>query len=322
MPLDQAFDEENSEGTEMSFIEHLEELRWNIIRAVGSILVFTITAFVFIQEIYDKIILAPSRPDFWTYRMTCKLAEVTGASGLCIDKLDFDLQSREMAGQFTMAMLSSLIIGLLFAFPYAFWEVWRFVKPGLRPSERKATRGAVFYVTFLFLSGVFFGYYIVSPLAINFLANFQLDARIRNEFDITSYVGLLSILTLACGLTFQLPVVAFVLSKIGFLNPRFMRSYRRHAYVVILILAAIITPSPDVLSQVLVALPLSLLYEVSIWVSAWVERNRKNDELLENESNSDSTTSNSTNPTTDSNTSSSSDDYHEPWNPYDYGQNQ
>jgi sec-independent protein translocase protein TatC len=316
MPLDQAFDEENSEGTEMSFIEHLEELRWNIIRAVGSILVFTITAFVFIQEIYDKIILAPSRPDFWTYRMTCKLAEVTGASGLCIDKLDFDLQSREMAGQFTMAMLSSLIIGLLFAFPYAFWEVWRFVKPGLRPSERKATRGAVFYVTFLFLSGVFFGYYIVSPLAINFLANFQLDARIRNEFDITSYVGLLHS---DVGLRAYVSVAR---GGVCVLNPRFMRSYRRHAYVVILILAAIITPSPDVLSQVLVALPLSLLYEVSIWVSAWVERNRKNDELLENESNSDSTTSNSTNPTTDSNTSSSSDDYHEPWNPYDYGQNQ
>ncbi|MFN4146804.1 MAG: twin-arginine translocase subunit TatC [Runella sp.] len=300
MALDQEFDKEAPDDTEMTFLEHLEELRWHIVRAVSSILVFTIIAFIFIQEIYDKVVLAPSRPDFWTYRMTCKLAQMTGASGLCIEKLDFDLQSREMAGQFTMAMLSSLIIGLLFAFPYAFWEIWRFVKPGLKPSERKATRGAVFYVTFLFLSGVLFGYFVVSPLAINFLANFQLDPRIRNEFDITSYVGLLSILTLACGLTFQLPVVAFVLSKIGFLNPRFMRSYRRHAFVVILILAAIITPSPDVLSQVLVALPLTLLYEVSIWVSAWVERNKKRDEELEEKQDNDSKTPN---------------DPYNPWNP-------
>lgn len=281
MPLDQEFDKETAVGDEMTFIEHLEELRWNIIRAVGAILVFTIIAFIFIEEIYDKIILAPSRPDFWTYRMMCKIADFTGAEGLCIDKLDFELQSREMAGQFTMALLSSVIIGLLFAFPYAFWEIWRFIKPGLKPSERKVSRGAVFYVTFLFLSGVLFGYYIVSPLAINFLANFQLDPRIKNQFDITSYVGLISVLTLACGLTFQLPVVAFVLSRIGFLNPRFMRQYRRHAFVVILILAAVITPSPDVLSQVLVAMPLTLLYEISILVSAWVERTKKEEAEIE-----------------------------------------
>jgi sec-independent protein translocase protein TatC len=281
MPLDQEFDKETPAGDEMTFIEHLEELRWNVIRAVGAILVFTIIAFIFIEEIYDKIILAPSKPDFWTYRMLCKIADFTGAEGLCINKLDFELQSREMAGQFTMALLSSVIIGLLFAFPYSFWEVWRFIKPGLKPAERKVSRGAVFYVTFLFLSGVFFGYYIVSPLAINFLANFQLDPRIKNQFDITSYVGLISVLTLACGLTFQLPVVAFVLSRIGFLNPRFMRQYRRHAFVVILILAAVITPSPDVLSQVLVALPLTLLYEISILVSAWVERTKKEDAEIE-----------------------------------------
>jgi sec-independent protein translocase protein TatC len=213
--------------------------------------------------------------------MMCKIADFTGAEGLCINQLDFELQSREMAGQFTMALLSSVIIGLLFAFPYAFWEIWRFIKPGLKPSERRVSRGAVFYVTFLFMSGVLFGYYIVSPLAINFLANFQLDPRIKNQFDITSYVGLISVLTLACGLTFQLPVVAFVLSKIGFLNPRFMREYRRHAFVVILILAAVITPSPDVLSQVLVAMPLTLLYEISILVSAWVERTKKAEAELE-----------------------------------------
>ena len=279
MPLDQPLDSDNDEGAEMSFLSHLEELRWHIVRAVGAILVFTVVAFVYVEEIYNLVILGPSKPSFWTYRMLCKVANFTGADGLCIEKLDFDLQSRDVGGQFSMAMVSSLIVGLLFAFPYAFWEIWRFVKPGLKASERKGARGAVFYVTFLFFSGVLFGYYIVSPLAINFLANFKLDASIKNQFDITSYIGLISMLTLACGLTFQLPVVAFVLSKVGVLNPRFMREYRRHAFVVILILAAIITPSPDVLSQVLVATPLTLLYEISILVSAWVERTKKLEEI-------------------------------------------
>ena len=279
MPLDQPLDSDNDEGAEMSFLSHLEELRWHIVRAVGAILVFTVVAFVYVEEIYNLVILGPSKPSFWTYRMLCKVANFTGADGLCIEKLDFDLQSRDVGGQFSMAMVSSLIVGLLFAFPYAFWEIWRFVKPGLKASERKGARGAVFYVTFLFFSGVLFGYYIVSPLAINFLANFKLDPSIKNQFDITSYIGLISMLTLACGLTFQLPVVAFVLSKVGVLNPRFMREYRRHAFVVILILAAIITPSPDVLSQVLVATPLTLLYEISILVSAWVERTKKLEEI-------------------------------------------
>jgi len=281
MPLDQDFDKEPANSDEMSFIEHLEELRWHVIRAVGAVLVFTIVAFIFIKDIYEAVIMGPSRPDFWTYRMLCKLAQVTGADGLCIDKLDFELQSIGLSDQFSMALLSSVIIGLLFAFPYAFWEVWRFIKPGLKPSERKVSRGAVFYVTFLFMSGVFFGYYVVAPLAINFLANFKLDPQIKNQFSVTSYIGLISMLTLACGLTFQLPVAAFVLSKIGVLNPRFMREYRRHAFVVILILAGIITPSPDVLSQLLVTLPLILLYEISILVSGWVERNKKEEAALE-----------------------------------------
>ncbi len=274
MALDQELDD-NTEGKEMSFLDHLEELRWNLIRAVGSILVFTLLALIFIRDIYDSVILAPSRPDFWTYRMTCKIAAWTHTDGLCIDKLDFELQSREMAGQFTMAIMSALIIGLLFAFPYAFWEIWKFVKPGLKFTERKATRGAVFFVTFLFLTGVLFGYFIVAPLAINFLANFQLDPRIKNQFDITSYVGLLSVLTLACGLTFQLPVVAYVLSSVGFLTPKFMRQYRKHAFVVILVVAGLITPSPDITSQILVALPLWLLYEISILVSAYVQKQKK-----------------------------------------------
>lgn len=276
MPLDQLTDDEiDLEGKEMSFLDHLEELRWHIIRAVGSIFLFAILAFIFIKEIFNAVILAPSRPDFWTYRQMCKLSDATGYVDLCVKKLDFTLQSLGVSDQFTMALTSSVIIGLCFAFPYAFWEVWRFIKPGLKITEKKAARGAVFYVSLLFLMGLFFGYYIVSPLAINFLANYQITPEIKNQFDITSYIGVLATLSLGCALVFQMPMVAYVLSKVGVLTPKFMRDYRKHAWIVILVVAGIITPSPDIYSQVLVALPLAMLYEVSILVSRSIERARQ-----------------------------------------------
>jgi len=279
MPLDQDLNEEEEEtGNEMSFIGHLEELRWHVIRAAGSILVFAIIAFVYIKEIYRYVIIAPSKPDFWTYRMLCKLADRVGYDELCVKALNFKLQAIGMGDNFTMSMTSSVIAGLIFAFPYAFWEIWRFISPGLKPSERRSARGAVFYVTFLFFSGVFFGYYIVTPLAINFLANYTLDESIINQFSINSYISLVATLTLACGVAFQLPIVVFVLSKVGVLTPSFMREYRKHAMIVILILAAVITPSPDIYSQILVAIPLFVLFEVSILVSAKVEREKIREE--------------------------------------------
>ncbi|PWJ55292.1 sec-independent protein translocase protein TatC [Dyadobacter jejuensis] len=279
MPLDQEVDNtEEDSGEEMSFLGHLEELRWHVIRAAGSILVFAIIAFIFIEELYHYVIIAPSQPGFWTYRMLCQLADKVGYEELCIKALNFKLQAIGVGDQFTMSMTSSVIAGLVFAFPYAFWEIWRFIKPGLKPSERRSARGAVFYVTFLFFSGVFFGYYIVTPLAINFLANFTLDPAIINEFSLSSYISLVATLTLACGIAFQLPVVVFVLSKVGVLTPSFMREYRRHSMIVILIVAAIITPSPDIYSQILVAIPLFLLFEISILVSAKVERERLREE--------------------------------------------
>ncbi|TLV00026.1 twin-arginine translocase subunit TatC [Dyadobacter luticola] len=280
MPLDQDFEkeEEDAEGKEMSFLGHLEELRWHVIRAGASILIFAIIAFVYIEEIYHYVIIAPSQPDFWTYKMLCKLADVVGYQELCIKALNFKLQAIGVGDQFTMSMTSAVIAGLVFAFPYAFWEVWRFIKPGLRPSERASARGAVFYVTFLFFSGVFFGYYVVTPLAINFLANFTLDPSIINEFSLSSYISLVATLTLACGVAFQLPIVVFVLAKVGVLTPSFMREYRKHAMIVILIIAAVITPSPDIYSQVIVAIPLFLLYEISIFVAGKVEREKLREE--------------------------------------------
>lgn len=278
MAADQDFDSEIEEGEEMTFLEHLEELRWHIIRALGSIVVFAILAWVYREWIYGTIILGPSKTDFWTYRMLCKLGNFVGADGLCVDAINFKLQNIEVGGQFRMALMTAGIVGLLFAFPYAFWEIWRFVKPGLKYTERNAARGAVFFVTVLFFTGVFFGYYIVTPLVVNFLANFTLDESIVNEFNIKSYISTIATLTLACGVAFQLPIVVFVLSKVGLITPAFMREYRKHSVIVILIIAAVITPSPDIFSQVIVALPLFLLYEVGIFISAQIERQRRAEE--------------------------------------------
>ncbi|MEA5459703.1 twin-arginine translocase subunit TatC [Arcicella sp. LKC2W] len=281
MALDQDFEHEldETEGTEMSFIDHLEELRWHIIRSLIAIFVFTIGAWVFQKEIFGGIIMAPSKSEFWTNRMLCKLADLTGVDGLCFKQADFILQSREVSGQFMMALTQSIMVGLLLSFPYFFWEIWRFVKPGLKEKEAKAARGAVFWVSVLFFTGVAFGYYVVSPMAINFLASFKLDDAIQNQFDINDYISLLSTMTLACGITFQLPMIAYVLSMVGILTPQFMREYRRHALVVILIIAAIITPSPDMISQLLVTLPLLGLYEISIGVSARVNKQRQAETL-------------------------------------------
>jgi sec-independent protein translocase protein TatC len=274
MPLDQDpyhdYDDEVEEGKEMTFIEHLEELRWHLIRAFGAIFVFMIVTFIYVKDIYRIVILGPSRTDFWTYRKMCEIGKAVGIEGLCVEKLNFSLQSIELSGQFMLSLTTSAILGLVFAFPYAFWEIWRFVTPGLKMGELKAARGAVFFVTALFFLGILFGYFVVTPFAIRFLVNYQIDPSILNQFDIGSYISILVTLTMACGITFQLPVAIFVLTKIGVVGPTFLRTYRKHSMIVILVVAAIITPSPDMISQILVAIPLYFLYEISILISARV----------------------------------------------------
>lgn len=265
---------------EMSFLEHLEEFRWHIIRALGSIGVFAIAAFIFREQIWYHIILAPSRPDFWTYEMFCRLGKLTGAEFFCVDELNFIIQSRRMTAQFTMALVSSFVIGLIVAFPYAFWEFWRFVKPGLYQQEKNLSRGAVFFVTLLFLTGIFFGYFVVAPISINFLTNFTLDDSIMNEIDLSSYVSTVMMLVLACGIMFQLPVVVYFLTKAGIITPEFLKTYRKHAIVVILVLSALITP-PDVISQILMCFPLMFLYEISIVVASAIKRKEDKLALLE-----------------------------------------
>lgn len=270
MALDQYKEEE--EGG-MSFLDHLEALRYHILRSVAAILIFTVIAFLAKDIVFGIIILGPSKVDFITYRVLCDLGNYLGISALCIDQLPFTIQSRQMTGQFTMHMTSSIVVGFVVAFPYVFWEIWRFISPGLYEKERNAARGAVFFVSFLFLSGAAFGYYVLSPLSINFLANYQLDPTILNEFDVTSYVTTLTMLVIASAVMFQLPVVVYFLSMSGLVTSRMLKEYRRHSIVVILIVSAIITP-PDVVSQLLIAMPILVLYEVGIMIAKRLEKQK------------------------------------------------
>ncbi|WP_286755232.1 MULTISPECIES: twin-arginine translocase subunit TatC [Roseivirga] len=270
MALDQLHDDDK----EMGFLDHLEELRWHLVRSVVAIVVFSVAAFLAKDFVWKGVILAPIYSDFWTYKQLCYLAELFKTPVLCLGDIPIDIQNRTITGQFTMHIKSSLVIGLVLAFPYAFWEIWRFVKPGLRHSERSASRGVVLAVSFLFITGVLFGYYIVTPLSLNFLGNYSLVDSIDNNIDITSILNTITTLVLACGFMFQLPMATYILSKAGIVTPDLMKRYRRHSIVVILLLSAIITP-PDVMSQILIALPLSLLYEISIVISKRINKKRE-----------------------------------------------
>lgn len=260
------------EEDEMSFLDHLEALRWHILRSLAAVITLMVVAFFSKRLLFHGIILAPTRTDFWTYRMLCKLSVWLEQPFLCVEKLPFIIQSRTLTGQFTTHIGVSFVAGLVLAFPYVFWEIWQFVKPGLYPKERAMTRGAVFYVSLLFFMGVSFGYWVLSPLSINFLANYQIDESVLNEIDLLSYIELLMMMVLACGLMFQLPMVVLVLAKAGLVTPAFLRTYRRHAILIIVLIAAVLTPSPDMFSQILVSLPIYGLYELSIVLAARVER--------------------------------------------------
>lgn len=272
--------QEQSPEKEMSFLDHLEELRWHIIRSLVAIFIFAILAFLAKDIVFGKIILGPSKPDFWTFRMLCKAAVWLNSDVLCIRELDFIIQSRKMTGQVTMHITSSFVIGLIVAFPYAFWEIWRFVKPGLYEKERKISSGATFFVSLLFMIGVLFGYFIITPLSVNFLASYKVDPSVMNEFDLGSYVSTVIMLVLACAFLFQLPIIVYFLTQAGIITPSLMKRYRKHAIVVILVLGALLTP-PEPVSQVLIAIPLFGLYQMSIFISSAVMRSQRRKEMKE-----------------------------------------
>jgi sec-independent protein translocase protein TatC len=262
---------------EMSFLEHLEELRWHIIRSVLAILFFMILAFIFKSFIFDHIILAPKNPAFFTNHILCQLGrELFNTEALCINTKPLNLINIKMSGQLTTHITVAMVAGLILAFPVILWEFWQFFKPALKANEAKYAKGAVFAASMLFFTGVLFGYYMLAPLSLHFLSSYEISAEVTNQINVRSYIGTLTSVCLATGLVFELPIIAFFLTKIGLITPTFMRKYRRHAIVVIFILAAIITP-PDVFSQTLVAIPLLILYEVSILISARVMKQKEKD---------------------------------------------
>ncbi|HCN83469.1 MAG TPA: twin-arginine translocase subunit TatC [Sphingobacteriaceae bacterium] len=266
-----------SSDVEMSFFDHLEVLRWHLIRSAIAVVLFTCVGWTYYDYIFNEIILGPKKASFWTYRMMCELNSMFHLGPeFCITKdAPFTLLNTEMAGQFTLQMNSSLMIGVMLGFPYLLYELWRFIKPGLKETEVKSASGFVFYASILFVLGVMFGYYIISPLSVSFLARYVVSAEIQNSITIDSYLSTVATLTLGTGVVFELPIVIYILSRMGIMTPKFMRSSRRYSTVLILIIAAVVTPTPDITTMLTVSFPLFLLYEVSIMVSERVEKRRK-----------------------------------------------
>lgn len=263
----------STKKTEMSFLDHLEELRWHIMRSLGAVIVFAVLAFIFKTFLFDVVILGPSRPDFFTNRFLCEMSEYLNMPVLCINQVQLKLQNIDMSGQFTMHILIAFISGFIMAFPYIFWEFWRFVKPALYQEEIKHSRGAIFFASILFSIGILFAYYIICPLSVQFLGNYQVSQNVDNIINLGSYISTISSIVLASGIVFELPVFIYFLSKVGLVTSKFLKTYRRHAIVVSLSLAAIITP-PDVISQILVCLPLIVLYEAGILIAKGIEKKK------------------------------------------------
>ena len=258
----------------MSFLEHLEELRWHIVRSALAVLVFAIAAFVMKGFIFDSVILKPMTPEFWTNRMMAKLGELVGSDALRINQHPLNLIAIKMADQFMIHIMVSLIAGLILASPVVFYEFWRFIRPALYDKEKKHARGAVFYTSVLFLMGVLFGYYLIVPLSIQFLGTYNVSDQVVNQINTRSYIGTVTSISLAAGVVFLIPIFSYFLSKVGILTPQFMKTYRKHAYVLMLLLSAIIT-LPDIFSQVMVCFPLVFLYEIGILISKRVVKKRE-----------------------------------------------
>jgi sec-independent protein translocase protein TatC len=268
--------------SEMSFIDHLEVLRWHIVRSVLAIVLSAILFFVYIDEIFDIVIMGPTRNDFISYQLFCKLSHVLGmGDSLCMPPMKLNLQVTSISGTFMSSITIAIVGGLLVALPYVFWEIWKFIRPALKPTELKYTRGIIFWVSMFFFIGVCFGYFMLAPFTFNFLSNYTIGGMgvIDYRPTLTDYLDTLIDIALGAGIAFELPMATWLLSKLGIITPNFLRTYRKYAYVVLLVLAAIITPSPDWGSQLIVVIPLALLYEISIVIAARVKK--KQDEEWE-----------------------------------------
>lgn len=262
-------------ANEMSFLDHLEELRWLLIRCTIAVLIGATVAFFFSDFIFDQILFGPKNPDFITYRIFCDLSQEFGLDkSLCVTEIPMRIQSREMGGQFSAHMWTSITAGFIVSFPFILYFFWNFISPALYQNEKKYARAFVILASLLFFTGVLFGYYLIAPLSVNFLANYNVSNEIFNDIDLASYISLLRSSTVACGIFFELPVIIYFLTKIGLVTPTFLRTYRKYVLIIVLILSAIITP-PDILSQVIVAIPIMILYELSILISVVVLKNKE-----------------------------------------------
>jgi len=255
-----------SEDQPMSFLDHLEELRWRLLRSAIAIIIFATVIWTYQKEIMEQIFLNMVSPDFITFKLLCQYL------GVCVEKINVDFQSTTLSGQFSYALMMSIMGGVVLAFPFIFYQLWAFVKPGLKGNEKQIARGIVFYVSVLFFIGILFGYFVVAPLSVQFFGTFQITPEIKTDVTIASYMSTILSTVFYTGLFFLFPIVTFLLVKIGLFTPDFLIKYRKHAIVVILILAAIITP-PDVISQVIVTIPIYLLFELSILVAKRVAKN-------------------------------------------------
>ena len=265
--------------SEMSFFDHLEVLRWHLIRSALAIMILFVVAFCNFDFIWNTVIMGPKHGSFLTYRFLCYLGDLLHNDGMCITSIPGNIINTEMAGQFMLQMNSSFMMGLVIGFPYLLFELWRFIAPALSDIERKSARGFVFYTSFLFFLGVLFGYFVVTPLSVHFLTTYQVSPDIQNNFTIDSYVNLVCLLILANGLVFQLPVVVYILANVGVLTPKFMREKRRYAIIIIMVIAMLVTPSPDPITMLVVSIPLILLYEVSITVAGRVEQRKRKKQM-------------------------------------------
>lgn len=259
---------------EMSFLSHLEELRWLLVRSTAVILVLAIVAFFFSDFIFNTIIFGPKDPNFVTYQFFCQISQQFGYDSLCMTEMPFIIQNVTMGGQISVLIWVCITAGFILGFPFILWEIWKFISPALYDNEKKHARVFIITASLLFFAGVLFGYYIIVPLSVQFFGTFYVSPEIVNEFNLESYINLIKSSAVASGIFFELPILIYFLTKLGLVTATSLRSFRRYTIIIVLVLAAIITP-PDVISQIIVAIPIMILYEMSIWIAVLMERKEK-----------------------------------------------
>jgi len=265
---------EKKQLKEMSFLDHLEELRWLLVRSSAAVLIMASLTYFVSDYLFETIIFGPTRPTFFTYRFFCDLSHQLGfAESICITEFPFIIQNTLMEGQVNMFVWMCILAGFILAFPYILWQIWNFISPALYEKERKNAKLFIFISSLLFFLGVLFGYFIVIPMSVNFLATFTVSDMVKNQFTLDSYIGMFKTSVLASGIFFELPIIIYFLTKLGLVTPEFLRKYRKYAIVIVLIVAAIVTP-PDVVSQTIVAIPMLIIFELSVIISSIVYKRK------------------------------------------------